>query len=149
MRHTVFIRCVHCGTVNRVYKDRLGTKPVCGKCGNVLDARRYSYEVPIELSEDTFEQEVLKSRIPVIVDCWAPWCAASAAIEPMMDKLVSEFKGRLKVARLNTDQNTPIAAQYEITTIPTLLIFKDGILVERFVGVVSEPELDDLVDKWL
>jgi thioredoxin 1 len=67
----------------------------------------------------------------------------------MMDKLVSDFKGRLKVARLNTDQNAAIAAQYEITTIPTLLIFKDGILVEKFVGVVSESELDDLVDKWL
>jgi len=149
MRHTVFIKCVKCGTVNRVYKDRLAKKPICGKCDSALDPRRCSYDVPIDLSGETFEQEVLKSRIPVVVDCWAPWCAPCVAIETMMDKLVSDFKGRLKVARLNTDQNTQIAAQYEITTIPTLLIFKDGILVERFVGVVSEPDLDDLVDKWL
>lgn len=142
----VFIKCVKCGTVNRVHKNRL---PVCGKCGNALDERRCSYDVLVNLSEETFEQEVLKSRIPVIVDCWATWCAPCNTIEPMMEKLVSDFRGRLKVARLNTDQNTQIAAQYKITTIPTLLIFKDGILVERFVGVVSEPELDDLVDKWL
>jgi len=96
-----------------------------------------------------FEQEVLKSRIPVIVDCWAPWCAPCAIIESMMAKLVADFRGRLKVARLNTDQNAHIAAQYEITTIPTLLIFKEGTLAERFVGVVSEPELGDLVDKWI
>lgn len=146
MRNMVFIKCVQCGTVNRVHKNRL---PVCGKCGNALDARRCSYDVLVNLSEETFEQEVLKSRIPVIVDCWAPWCAPCNTIEPMMEKLVSDFRGRLKVARLNTDQNAPIAAQYEIKTLPTLLIFKEGILVDRFTGAVSEPDLDDLVDKWL
>ena len=131
MRNMVFIKCVKCGTVNRVHKNRL---PVCGKCGNALDERRCSYDVLVNLSEETFEQEVLKSRIPVIVDCWATWCAPCNTIEPMMEKLVSDFRGRLK---------------YKITTIPTLLVFKDGILADRFVGVVSEPELDDLVDKWL
>jgi len=149
MRNMVFIKCVQCGTVNRVHKDRSAKKPVCGKCGSALDARRGSYDVPIDLSEQTFEQEVLKSRIPVIVNCWAPWCAPCNTIEPMIEKLVSDFVGRLKVARLNTDNNKTIAAQYEIKTLPTLLIFKEGILVDRFTGVVSERELDDLVDKWL
>ncbi len=149
MRYITFIKCVQCGTVNRVHRDRGAKKPVCGKCGSALDERRCSYDVPIDLSEDTFEQEVLKARIPVIVDCWAPWCTPCNTIEPMMEKLVSDFRGRLKVARLNTDQNTTVAAQYEIKTLPTLLIFKEGILVDRFTGVVSEHELADLVDKWL
>jgi len=149
VKDTVFIRCLRCGTVNRLYRDRLEKKPVCGKCGSGLDVRRYSYDCLVNLSGETFDQEVLKSRIPVVVDCWAPWCAPCAKIEAIMEKLVSEFKGRLRVARLNTDQNMPVATQYEITTVPTLLIFKEGTLVDRFVGVVSEQELDDLVNKWL
>jgi thioredoxin 2 len=149
MSKSVFIRCVGCGTLNRVDRDRLERKPVCGKCEKVLDARRYSYDVPVDLSCETFEQEVLKSRIPVIVDCWAPWCAPCSVVGAAMEKLAAEFKGRLRVGRLNTDQNRQIAAQYEIASIPTLLVFKGGVLVDKAVGVASEHQFKDIVNKWL
>jgi len=149
MQDTVFIRCLSCGTVNRVYRKRLEKKPVCGKCGNALDTRRYSYAAPLELSEQTFQEEVLKSRIPVVVDCWAPWCAPCAAIGAMLEKLAEDFKGRVRLVKLNTDQNKQLAAQFEITSIPTLIVFKDGVLVDRVVGVVSQHQLDDVVNKWL
>lgn len=149
MGKSVFIRCMGCGTLNRVNRDRLEKKPVCGKCEKVLDARRYSYDVPAELSPETFELEVLKSRLPVIVDCWAPWCAPCSVIATIMDKLAADFKGRFKVARLNTDQNTPLAAQYEILSLPTLLVFKKGVLVDKVEGVLSDHQLKDIVNKWL
>ncbi|MCK5557634.1 MAG: thioredoxin [Candidatus Hydrogenedentes bacterium] len=149
MSKAVFIRCLGCGTVNRVYKDRLEKKPVCGKCAKVLDARRYSYDFPADISDETFEQEVLKSRLPVIVDCWAPWCAACTMIGAIMEKFASDFKARLKVVRLNTDQNTPTAARHEISSIPTLLVFKGGVLVDKVVGILSEHQLKDIVNKWL
>lgn len=138
-----------CGTVNRVGRARLEKKPVCGKCEKGLDARRYSYDVPVDLSCETFEREVLKSRLTVIVDCWAPWCSPCSMIGTIMGTLAADFKGRLKVARLNTDQNTTIAAQYEIESIPTLLVFKGGVLVDKVVGVVSEHQLKETVNKWL
>jgi thioredoxin 2 len=149
MEDTLFIRCLNCGTVNRVYRERLEKKPVCGNCGNALDTRRYSYGVPLDVSEQTFQEEVLKSRIPVLVDCWAPWCAPCAAMGPMIERLAEDFKGRLRVAKLNTDQNRQLAAQFEIRSIPTLLVFKEGVLVDRVVGVIAEHQLDDLVDNWL
>jgi len=149
MSKSVFIRCMGCGTLNRVNRDRLEKKPVCGKCEKVLDARRYSYDVPVELSCETFELEVLKSRLPVIVDCWASWCAPCGVIATIMDKLAADFKGRFKVARLNTDQNTPLAAQYEILSLPTLLVFKKGVLVDKVEGVLSDHQMKDIVNKWL
>jgi len=149
MHDTVFIRCLNCGTVNRVDKERLEKKPVCGNCGNALDARRYSYAVPLDISERTFQEEVLKSRIPVLVDCWAPWCAPCAAIGSMIEGLAEDFKGRLRVVKLNTDQNGQLAAQFEITSIPTLLVFKDGALADRVVGAVAQHQLDELVNNWL
>jgi len=149
MSKSVFIRCMGCGTINRVGRARLEKKPVCGKCEKGLDARRYSYDVPVDLSGDTFEQEVLKSRLTVIVDCWAPWCSPCSMIGTTMGTLAADYKGRLKVARLNTDQNAAIAAQYEIESIPTLLVFKGGVLVDKVVGVVSEHQLKDTVNKWL
>ena len=149
MSKSVFIRCMGCGTLNRVNRDRLEKKPVCGKCEKVLDARRYSYDVPVELSCETFELEVLKSRLPVIVDCWAPWCAPCGVIATIMDKVAADFKGRFKVARLNTDQNTPLAAQYEVLSLPTLLVFKKGVLVDKVEGVLSDHQLKDVVNKWL
>ena len=149
MQETVFIRCLNCGTVNRVYKERLGKKPICGKCGNALDARRYSYAEPLDVTEQTFQEEVLKSRIPVLVDCWAPWCAPCAAIGSMIAKLAEDFKGSLRVAKLNTDQNRQLAAQFEITSIPTLLVFKDGVLADRMVGAVAQHQLDEFVNNWL
>ena len=102
----------------------------------------------LRVNDANFDSTV-KSAPKLIVDCWAPWCAPCATMGPILDAIASEYKGRFKVAKLNTDLNREIAAQYGINSIPTLLIFQAGKLVDRVVGVVSERQLQDVVNKWL
>jgi thioredoxin 1 len=88
-----------------------------------------------DVSETTFEQEVLESDQPVLVDFWAPWCGPCKMLAPTVDQLASEYAGKLKVVKLNTDDNPGIAGKYQILSIPTLMLFKDGKPVEQVVGV--------------
>jgi thioredoxin 1 len=87
-----------------------------------------------EVDKDSFDQEVLKSEVPVLVDFWAPWCGPCKAIAPTVDALAEELDGKLKVVKVNTDVAGDIAVRFEVMTIPTLLVFKGGEMVERLVG---------------
>ena len=91
-----------------------------------------------EVSDSTFTDEVLQSTTPVLVDFWAPWCGPCRAIAPMIEELANENKGSLKVVKVNVDENSQYATQYQIDAIPTLIIFKDGQEVSRLIG--SRPE---------
>lgn len=93
---------------------------------------------PIAITDDEFEQTVLKSDMPVVVDFWAPWCGPCRAIAPHLEKLAGEYDGRLTIAKVNTDEHQRWAGQLGIQGIPTLIIFKNGEEVERLVG--SRPE---------
>jgi thioredoxin 1 len=95
----------------------------------------------VTLTDETFEQEALNSEIPVLVDFWAAWCGPCRLISPIVEALGTEFAGRAKVAKLNVDQHTEIASRYQISAIPTLLIFQGGRVVDEVVGVVSQREL--------
>lgn len=88
----------------------------------------------MEFTDDNFEAEVLKSDIPVLVDFWAPWCGPCKMVAPIVEELASEYDGKLKVGKLNTDENQKIAMTYNVMSIPTLMIFKGGELAERIVG---------------
>ncbi len=90
-----------------------------------------------ELSETNFQSEVLESQQPVLVDFWAPWCAPCRAIAPIIEELATGNAGKIKVAKINVDQNQSLAANYDVQNIPTLLVFKNGQEVDRFVGVSS------------
>jgi thioredoxin 1 len=92
---------------------------------------------PIHITDATFESEVIKSDIPVLVDFWAPWCGPCLMIAPAIEELAAEFKGKVKIAKMNTDENFT-AAQYGIQSIPTLLIFKAGQVVDHIVGAVPK-----------
>jgi thioredoxin 1 len=87
-----------------------------------------------ELSESTFETEVLQSATPVLVDFWAPWCGPCRRIAPLLEQFAQENAAAVKVVKINTDENMNIATGYNIDAIPTLILFKDGQVVERFVG---------------
>lgn len=137
----IIIRCPGCGTKNQIPKDRLGDKPKCGKCGNYLIFNGSSGS-PVDITDRSFEKEVLSFPGPVLVDCWAPWCGPCRMVAPILDELASEYAGRLKIAKLNVDENPKTASQYDTRSIPTMLIFKEGKLAERIVGALPKNQIE-------
>jgi len=95
----------------------------------------------LEFTEQNWEGEVLKSAEPVLVDFWAPWCAPCRQIAPTIEALAQDFTGKMKVGKLNVDDNSGVAAQYGIRSIPTVLVFKAGRVVEQRIGLASRDEL--------
>ena len=94
------------------------------------------------ITDQTFEREVMQEKgRPVLVDAWAPWCGPCRMIAPVIDQLAAESQGRYKISKLNVDENPQTASRYQIASIPTLLIFKDGQLVDRLVGLQSKPTI--------
>jgi thioredoxin len=100
----------------------------------------------IHITDDTFEQEVLQSQTPVLVDYWAEWCGPCKMIAPALDQIASEYAGRLKVAKLNIDENQSTPPKYGIRGIPTLMLFKNGNVEATKVGAVSKTQLAAFID---
>ena len=103
----------------------------------------------IHLSDDTFQKEVIESNIPVLVDYWAEWCGPCKMIAPILDDLVSEYDGKLKIAKLNIDENPQTPTKFGIRGIPTLMIFKDGNPEATNVGALSKSQLTALIDSTI
>jgi thioredoxin 1 len=99
----------------------------------------------VEGTDTNFDQEVLKSDIPVLVDFWAPWCGPCRMVSPLVDELAEELTGKLKVVKVNTDENQEIAVKYGIRSIPTLGIFKDGNIVDGVIGAVPKQTIKEKV----
>lgn len=95
----------------------------------------------IELTDSAFDSEVKNSSRPVLVDFWAPWCAPCSAVTPVLEKIAEEFSGKLKVFKLNIDDNQKMASEFGVMSIPTLIIFKEGKELDRIIGVVGEAQL--------
>lgn len=103
----------------------------------------------IQLEDATFEQEVLKSNIPVLVDFWAPWCAPCRAIAPVIEEIADAYAGKVKVGKVNVDEHQRYAAQFQITAIPTLLVFKNGKVVHQIVGAQPKQRIVDAIEAAL
>lgn len=103
----------------------------------------------LTITSKNFESDVLRSSQPVLVDFWAPWCGPCKMIAPIVDKVAGSYAGRLKVAKLNTDDEPSLAAQYDVSGIPCLILFKSGEPVDRIVGYVPEKHLIAMVEKHL
>ena len=102
-----------------------------------------------EVDDSSFETEVLQSDKPVLVDFWAPWCGPCRAIAPVMEELAGSFGDRVKFMTCNVDDNPATPGQYEIRSIPTLLFFKDGKVVEQVIGITAKTTLEDAINKLL
>jgi thioredoxin 1 len=100
----------------------------------------------LEFTEQNFEQEVLKSDKPVLVDFWAEWCPPCRALTPTIDKLANDYAGKVKIGKVDTDSNQNLAMRYQVQNIPTILLFKGGQIVHRFMGLRKEPEFRELLD---
>lgn len=103
----------------------------------------------VEVTDSTFEQEVITSSIPVLVDFWAPWCGPCRMVAPVVEEIAKEYIGQLKVVKINTDENPNVASQYGIRSIPTLMIFKGGQRVDMVVGAVPKTTLSQTLAKYL
>ncbi len=100
----------------------------------------------IQLTDDTFDKDVLQSPQPVLVDFWAPWCGPCRMLAPLVEELAKEYTGKIKVAKINTDEHPNAASRFKISAIPTLLFFKGGKVVEQLVGVHSKAEIKKTLD---
>jgi thioredoxin len=139
----IVVDCSNCKAKNRVDEARLANGEArCGRCGQKLEAVAAggAESKPLVITDQTFEREVLAARgQPVLVDCWAPWCGPCRIIGPVMDQLAAESQGQYRIAKLNVDDNPQTASRFQIASIPTMLIFKDGKLIDRLVGVQPKP----------
>jgi len=102
-----------------------------------------------EVSDSTFKKEVLESTLPVLVDFWAPWCGPCRMVGPVVEEIASHYEGKVKVVKLNTDDNPGVASEYGIRSIPTLMVFKDGQRVDMVVGAVPKTTLATTLEKYI
>lgn len=102
-----------------------------------------------DITDTTFDQEVIKSNVPVLIDFWAPWCAPCRIVGPVVDELAKEYEGKLKVGKVNVDENSQSATQFGIMSIPTLMIFKSGQPVRTMVGAQGKDSLKREIDQIL
>ena len=136
----MIIRCMNCGTKNRMPEERIRNRPICGRCRQPLVVG--AVDRPIDITDATFAEEVISSTAPVLVDCWAPWCGPCKAVAPILDELSIKYTGGIKIAKINVDENPLISSQYGIRSIPTMLLFKNGKLVNRLVGTLPKEEIE-------
>ena len=103
----------------------------------------------LEIDDITFDAEVLKSDKPVLIDFWAPWCGPCMAISPMVEQLAGEFGDKIKFVKCNVDDNPISPGKYGIRSIPTLMFFKDGNVVDQVIGIVAKSKLEEVINKIL
>ncbi|MGK7952459.1 MAG: thioredoxin [Xenococcaceae cyanobacterium] len=101
------------------------------------------------VTDSSFKEDVLDSEVPVLVDFWAPWCGPCRMVAPVVEEIAEQYEGKVKVVKLNTDENPQVASQYGIRSIPTLMIFKGGQRVDMVVGAVPKTTLANTLEKYL
>lgn len=137
---TTNVTCPSCNAKNRLPGDRLGDRPKCGKCKKPIFAGK-----PVVLSSANIVPVLNHNDLPVLVDCWAPWCGPCKSFAPVFEQAARELEPRLRLAKLNTEDQQSIAARWQIRSIPTLILFRAGKEVARLSGAMPLPQLK----QWL
>ncbi|MBI3928124.1 MAG: thioredoxin fold domain-containing protein [Armatimonadetes bacterium] len=147
MSEKIQVLCPGCGAVNRVDLERAkSARPVCGRCKGELEPRAPGYPLPI--TDADFDSMVVRAGMPTLVDFWAPWCGPCRKLEPELEELARQEAGRLRVCKLNTEENPFTPQKYGIRGIPALILFR-GIEVERRSGYAPLPDLKRFVERHL
>ena len=145
------VSCLECGAKNRIDENRLANNEAkCGRCGTKLVAASGNGAAakPVTITDASFQQEVLQaSGSPILVDCWAPWCGPCRIVGPIMDQLAAESNGRYRIGKLNVDENPMTASRYQSASIPTMLIFKNGDLIDRIVGAQPKQAIAERLNR--
>lgn len=146
MSEPMLIRCPSCGANNRASAAKIaqGLRPKCGNCKQLLPA-----STPLTVSDATFAADVEHSPLPVLVDAWAPWCGPCRMIAPAIEELAAELAGSVRVAKLNVDENPRTAARFDLRSIPTLLVMRNGREIDRIVGALPKPQIRARLDHAL
>ncbi len=144
---SIIIQCSNCGTKNRIPKNRMQEKPICGKCRKPLSMK--IYDRPIDITDNSFNEEVISAAGPVLVDCWAPWCGPCRMVAPVLDQIAEEYAGRIKIAKLNVDENPVTASKFSVQSIPTMLLFKNGKLANTIVGAQPKNAIEQHINSML
>jgi len=131
-RPVSMLTCASCGAKNRIRPSERGT-PHCGKCGKPLPWL-------VDATDATFEAEA-RASVAVLVDLWAPWCGPCRFVSPVLEQLSKDYAGRIKVVKVNVDDNPRLATTFDARSIPTLVVLKDGRVVDRIVGALPKSEL--------
>ena len=136
MSESLFITCHHCFAKNRIPAERLDAAPKCGKCKQpVLEA------APIELNDNNFFRFIQNNDLPIVVDFWASWCGPCQTMAPIFDKVSRQVAPNFRFAKVNTETAQQVAAHFQIRSIPTLMMFKQGQVVKNQAGAMMEPQL--------
>ena len=134
-------RCPECGTRNNIPAAKIGTKAACGKCKAVMNTAELLEDKAVTVTDGNFHTKVLKSPLPVLLDCWAPWCGPCKMMGPVLDELAREWKGRVRVCKVNIDENQMTANRFQVQSVPTLLVFDRGIQKDSMIGAVPKHQI--------
>jgi thioredoxin 2 len=137
---SLVVACRKCGVKNRIPLARQGDKAWCGKCH--VDMILKGLDQPVAANDTTFTAEVIQSGFPVLVDFWAPWCGPCRTMSPVLERLSRKYAGRLKIVKVNVDENPAVASQYGIRSIPSLFFFKKGAVINSLLGALPQQELE-------
>ena len=129
MANVLKIVCPNCGASNRVESSRLGDQPKCGKC-----SRKLFTSSPVQLGPDNFDKVITLNEIPVVVEFWAPWCGYCRAMAPIFQQAAAQLEPRFRLAQVNTQAEPTISGRFGVQGVPTFVIFKNGIEVDRRSG---------------
>jgi thioredoxin 2 len=135
--------CSACGAVNRIPRQRVLDDPKCGRCHQKVFPRQ-----PVPVGAGSWRAEVEESPIPVLADFWAEWCGPCRAVAPVLESLAREHAGRLKVVKVNTEEEPQLASRFGIRSIPTLMVFRGPLVLDQIVGALPQAALEARLSKW-